>query len=172
MTEIVRNRDVVIFIAGDRQTVIVDQAMVDLGWPGGQGVQWVSSSLQYNVVTFSTGLYGGFMLWGSDESADQYTSMTNQPTTYKYGVMMSGRALMSTSTYEQYTYASRTGGGPLVPIVYHCGDLVYFSKRGFFTNEDELTITHDPLAPGFFVGFVAQIPKVLNSYYLGLQTSI
>jgi len=172
MSEIFRSRDCIVFFKGDSTTVTVDAAMVAGGWPGGQGVQWVGTIGDDRVVTYSNGLYGGFLVWGSDETGDRFTAITNQQTAYRYATMFFGGCLISTSSYERYTYASRIGGGPLVPLVYQPNDPLYFSLRGLFTNEDELTISGSPLAPAFFVGFVAQIPKALNKFFLGVQTSM
>jgi hypothetical protein len=173
MTEILRSRDCIVLFKGDSTTVTVSSAMVAGGWAGGQGVQWVGVSQDDRVVTYSSGLYGGFLVWGSDETGDRYTAMTNQQTTYRYATMFFGGSLISTSTYERYTYASRISG-PLVPLVYSPNDPLYFSLRGLFTNEDELSqqTPSNPLAPAFFVGFVAQIPKAQNNYWLGIQTSM
>src|ERR1700744_678451 len=171
MTEILRSRDVVIFFYGDRQTVTIDQAMVTSGWSGGEVVQWVGASVEDRIVTYSSGLYGGFLVWGSDEVGDRFTAISNQQIAYRYATMFSGGCLISTSTYERYTYASRLAGGPLVPLTYGSNDPLYLSSRGLFTNEDELSqqTPSNPLAPAFFVGFVAQIPKSLNNYWLGVQ---
>lgn len=171
--DIVRSRDCVIFLKGDAHPVAVSDAMVQGGWPGGQAVQWVNSSIDDFVVTYSNGLYGGFLIWGSDETADQYTAMTRNQPVYQQAVMMAGRAVISTSSYERYTYLSRTGGGPLVPLVYQPHDILYFSRRGLWTKEDELSQAPvDPFAPAFFTGFVVQVPKPLNSFFLGIQTSL
>jgi len=174
MTEIARFRDVVVFFKGDTTTVTISSNMVAGGWAGGQGVQWVGTVADDRVVTYSSGLYGGFLLEGSEEVGAKFTAMTDQQTTYRYAVMMFGGALISTSTYEKYTYASRIAGGPLVLLTYNPSDPLYFSLRGLFTNEDELSqqVPSNPLAPAFFVGFVAQIPKALNNYWLGIQTSM
>lgn len=172
MSELFRGRDCVILFAGDRQTVAVDSAMVTGGWPGGQGVQWADASQDVRTVTYSKGLYGGFLVWGSDEAADRYTAMTRQQLVYREATMFSGGCLMMTTSYEQYTYASRIGGGPLVPLVYAANDVLYLSLRGLWTKEDELTLSGDPLAPCFFTGFVAQIPKPSNSFWMGVQTSM
>jgi hypothetical protein len=170
--DIVRSRDCVVFLKGEAPAVVVSNTMLQGGWAGGQGVQWADSALDELVVTYSKGLYGGFLIWGSDESADQYISTTRTQLVYHYAVMMKGRALISTVAYEKYTYASRTGPGPLVPLVYQPHDLLYFSLRGLWTKEDELTLSSDPLAPAFFTGFVAQIPKPNNQFFLGIQTSL
>jgi len=162
----------VVFFRGDSQTVAVSAAMVSGGWPGGQGVQWVDATTDDRVVTYSNGLYGGFLVFGSDEDGDRFTSMTRNQPTYRYATFFSGGALISTSTYEKYTYASRVGGGPLVPIVYKPNDILYFSLRGLWTNEEELTLSGSPLAPAFFTGFVVQIPKSNNNFWLGIQTSL
>ena len=172
MPEIIRGRDCIVFFKGDSQPVIVSQDMINSGWPGGQGVQWVDSSNDERMVTFSSGLYGGFLIWGSDESADQYTAMTKQQLIYKYAVMLSGGCLIATTSYERYTYSSRIGPGPLVPLVYSANDILYLSKRGLWTKEDELTLSGGLMAPAFFTGFVSQVPKSVNSNFLGIQTSM
>jgi hypothetical protein len=170
--DMVRSRDCVVFIKGESHIVGIGAAMLTNGWAGGQGVQWQDSTVDDFVVTYSAGLYGGFMLWGSDESADQFTAMTQNQLVYGTGVMMAGNALISTSSYEKYTYASRIGPGPLVPLVYQPRDILYFSLRGLWTKEDELTLSGSPLAPAFFGGFVAQRPKPNNQFFLGIQTSL
>lgn len=173
MPDILRSRDCTVLFYGDRQTVTVDQAMITGGWPGGQGVRWVNapSGVDDRIVTYSNGLYGGFLVWGSDESGDQFTAMTRQQPYWRYATMFSGGCLISTSSYEKYTYASRLGG-PLVPLIYAPNDILYFSLRGLWTKEDELTLSGDPLAPCFFVGFVAQTPKPVNNFFLGIQTGL
>lgn len=172
MSEIVRSRDCVVFYYGDRQPVTVSSAMVAGGWPGGQGVQWADAGTDIRLVTYSNGLYGGFLVWGSDEPGDRYVSMTKSQVVYATATMFSGGCLMSTTSFERYTWASRTGGGPLVPIVYKINDPLYLSVRGLWTNEDEMTLSLSPFAPCFFTGFVAQLPKANNSYFLGIQTSM
>lgn len=172
MTEIIRSRDCLVFFKGDAYTASVSQAMVQGGWPGGQGVQWVDSPSDERMVTYSKGLYGGFLVWGSDESGDQFTAITRQQVVYRSATIFLGGSLISTSTYEKYTYASRLAGGPLVPLVYKINDPLYFSLRGWWTKEDELSLSFDLLAPCFFTGFVAQLPKADNRYYLGVQTSL
>jgi len=173
MSEIFRSRDCICFFKGDAQTVTVDQAMVTSGWPGGQGVQWVNapSGVDDRIVTYSKGLYGGFLIWGSDEIGDKFTAITRQQPYWRYATMFSGGCLISTTSYEKYTYASRIAG-PLVPLVYSPNDVLYFSLRGLWTKEDELTLSADPLAPAFFTGFVAQVPKASNVYFMGIQTSL
>lgn len=174
MPEIIRARDVIVFFKGDTYTVAVSQDMVNNGWPGGQGVRWVDPPVgeDIRVVTYSDGRYGGFLVWGSDEPGDDFTAMTRQQPHYRYATIFLGGSLISTSTYEKYTYASRVGGGPLVPIVYQENDPLYFSLRGIWTNEDELTLSGNPNAPCFFTGTCAQIPKEINRFFLGIQTSL
>jgi len=170
--DLVRGRDCVVFGKGDTHMVAIDSAMLAGGWAGGQGVQWVDSSTDDPTVTYSSGLYGGFMLWGSDESADQFSAYTRNQLVYHTGVMMAGNAVISTSSYEKYTYASRIGPGPLVPLVYAPKDPLYFSLRGLWTKEDELTLSGSPNAPAFFTGFVLQLPKPVNQFFLGIQASL
>ena len=171
MPELFRSRDCIVYFKGDSETVVVSEEMVQGGWPGGQGVQWVDALIDERVVSYSTGLYGGFLVWGSDEPADRFTAMTRQQPHYQYAVLLTGGCLISTSSYEKYTYASRMGG-PLVPLAYGPNDPLFLSRRGLWTKEDEMTLAGDPLAPAFFTGFVAQVPKASNNFFLGIQTSL
>ena len=98
--------------------------------------------------------------------------MTRNGIVYQTTVMIAGGSLISTSSYERYTWASRTMGGPFVPLVYAPNDVLFMSLRGLWTNEDELFLSGSLLAPAFFAGFVSQIPKVQNNFYLGIQTSM
>ena len=159
MPEIIRARDCVVFHKSDSQTVVVSQAMVNAGWPGGQGVQWSGATADERVVTYSQGLFGGILVWGSNEAGDDFASMTRSQPHYRYATMFTGSVIMATSSYERYTYASRTGGGPLVPLVYSVEDALYFSRRGLWTNEDEMTLAGDPLAPALLVAYTVQVPK-------------
>ncbi len=172
MTEIIRARDCVVFYKGDSTTVVVSDALVKGGWQGGQGVQWAGSVNDERIVTYAQGLFGGFLVWGSDEPGDDFTAMTRNQPHYRFATMFFGGCLISTSTYERYTYASRLAGGPYVPLVYKPNDTLYFSLRGLWTNEDELTFSSGVAAPCPSVGYVAQIPKALNRYYLGIQVSM
>lgn len=172
--EITRNRDVEVLFRGDSYPVSLDSTLLGTGWQGGQGVKWVDSPKDEFIVGPSDGLYGGFLLWGSDESSDVYTAMTGQQVEYGYGILCCGGWLIATRTFEQYTWASRQAG-PLVPITYTVGERLLFSLRGLFTNEDEWTLSGDPRAPnGYYIATVAQAP-VLNARgvpFLTLQTSI
>jgi len=172
--EFPRDRDVYTLFRGDSYTVAVSQDMATQGWQGGQGVKWVDSPQDEFIVTFSDGVYGGFLLWGSNESSDQFTSMTGAQPLYGYGTLCSGGWLIATRTFEQYTYASRIGGGPLIPITYTVGQRFLFSRRGLFTNEDEWSQSPvDPRAPNtFYIGSVVQPPTTDNNEYIVIQTSI
>ena len=170
--EFPRTRDCYTLFKGDAYTVAVDQTMVQQGWQGGQGVMWAASARDEFIVTTSDGLYGGFLLWGSNEDSDQFISMTGQQPLYGYGTLCAGGWIIATRTFEQYTYASRQLG-PLVPLVYTAGIRVRFSLRGFWTVEDEWTLSGDPRAPNdFYIGSVIQPPSTDNNNYLTLQTSI
>lgn len=169
MPEIFRTRDCILWSKRDLTTVVVSNDMVANGWAGGQGVQWFGVVGDERVVTYSEGHFGGYLVWGSDESADQYTAMTRQHLTYQYGVMAFGGSLMATTTYERYTYNSRLSGGPLIALTYTANVPLYLSLRGLWTLEDELSLVSSPLAPAPVAGFAAQIPKSVNSNFLGVQ---
>jgi hypothetical protein len=173
MPELFRTRDVIILFKGDTYTCAVDTNLGVSGWLGGQGCQWETPSRDEFLVSASDGLYAGFFLWGSDESSDQFTSMTLSQPTYHYAVIGAGGWLISTSTYERYTWLSRTGGGPLVPIAYKESDRLMFSLRGYWTKEDEWTLANDPRKPNnYYIAFVAQAPSSLTNGYMTIQTSI
>jgi hypothetical protein len=169
-----RNRDCIILVKGDAYAVAIDSVLAGSGWQGGQGVQWTTPvSAGLPTVTLSTGYYAGFALWGSDEPSDQYISSTRLFPSYRFLVLGAGGWLISTISYEKYTYVSRVGPGPLVPIVYSAGDRLVFSLRGYWTTEDEWTLSGDPRgANDYYIGFVAQVPSVVNSYYMSVQVSI
>lgn len=171
--ELFRTRDVIVFFKGATITVDVTAAAAVSGWRGGQGFQWAPPNGDQLLATPSDGLYGGFALWGSDEPADEFVATTRNQPAYRYTVLGAGGWLIATSSYERYTYASRTFGGPLVPIVYAPSDRLVFSLRGFFTKEDEWTLSGDPRAPNtYFIAFVAQKPVPDRNNYLTIQVSI
>lgn len=171
MSDVLRSRDCVVFFRGDAQTVVISDAMVAGGWPGGQGVQWAASLADERVVTYSNGLYGGFLVWGSDEDGDRSVATTRSQPHYHYATLFTGGSLISTSSYERYTWASRNAG-PLVPLTYRVQDVLYFSLRGLWTKEDEMTLSGHSSAPASYTGFVAQAPKTNNRFFLGIQTSL
>lgn len=177
MPEIVRGRDLILFKKGDHFQVTVSEELSQGGWPGGQGVKWADSSKDEFKVTYSDGICSGFLLWGSDEAGDKFTAMTGNQPYYRFAVMYSGGSFFSTSSYERYTYASRTGGGPLVPIVYNTNDFLFMSLRGLWTKEDEWDLSGDPRGPladqtfvGGLAGMVSQVPSVLNDHFMAIQT--
>ena len=171
--EILRSRDCLVLSKGDAYTTVVSEAMSLGGWIGGQGVQWTTPVNNEPKVDYSDGLYAGFVLWGSDEDADKFTAMTRQYPTYRYAVVGAGGWIISTRAFEKYTYLSRTGGGPLVPIVYSGSDRLVFSLRGFWTTEDEWSLSLDPRAPNnYYIGFVVQPPSPITSDFITIQVSI
>jgi hypothetical protein len=170
--EIPRTRDVIVLTKDLSVPVMVNDTMVSAGWPGGQGVTWAATPDDNFVVTFSDGTYGGFLLWGSNEPADDFTAYTGNQPTYKFGVVCTGTWVISTATYEKYTLESRLIP-PLVPNVYTVGTRLRFSLRGLWTPQDEWTITGDPRAPNnFLVGSIIQAPGPQNNQYLMVQTAI
>jgi hypothetical protein len=168
-----RSRDCIILVKGDAYTVGVEHSFALQGWQGGQGVQWATPLNDQPTVKRSDGFYAGFALWGSNEVADQYTSMTGQFPAYHFLVLGAGGWVIMTSSFEKYTYASRVGPGPLVPLVYQESDRLVFSLRGFWTKEDEWALSGDPRGSNsFYIGFVAQVPNTVTSGFMTIQVSI
>lgn len=176
--EVFRSRDCVVWVKAETLTVTIDPGLILNGWRGGSGVTFTKITEDEILVTQSDGLGGGFLLWGSDESGDQFTGMTQNQPYYGFAVLGMGAWLMATTSFEQYTYASRHSAGPLVPITYNGSDRLFFSLRGYWTNEDEWTLSLDPRAPNDnVVGFIAQTPVLGdegqgNTPYLTIQVSI
>ena len=170
--EIPRTRDVIVLTTDLSFPVVIDDTMAAGGWPGGQAVTWVDSPIDNFVATYSDGTYGGFLLWGSNESADQYVAYTGNQPTYKFGVCCVGTWIISTVAYERYTLESRLLG-PLVANTYTVGDRLRFSLRGLWTPQDEWTISGDSRAPNdFLVGSIIQTPSSDNNFHLMIQTAI
>lgn len=167
-----RTRDCITLYKGDAYPVAISDAMLATGWQGGQGVMWSDSIRDEFQVTFSDGLYGGFCLDGSNESSDQLISLVGSQQAYRYVTFCAGNWVISTRTFERYTWASRQSG-PLAEIAYQPGDRLLFSLRGLWTKEDEWTLSSDPRgANTYYIGSVAQVPSADNSYYMVIQTSI
>jgi hypothetical protein len=170
--ELPRTRDCIVQVKGDTLPVVVHETLVTSGWLGGQGMSWVPSSRDDLLVGVTDGNACGFMLWGSDETSDQYTAMTRNQPYYRSATMCFGGWQIQTGTYERYTYASRVSG-PLVPLVYQSSARLRFSLRGYWTVEDEWSLSGDPRAPNsYYTGYVSQVPSQVSGYYLGVQVSI
>lgn len=171
-TNITRSRDVVTIVKGTANPVVVDQHMIQGGWPGGQAVTWVDSPNDEFLVSYSDGTYGGFLLWGSNESSDQYTAWTKNQPLYGFAILCTGAWVIMTPTYEKYTYQSRQVG-PLVLNSYTVGQRLTFSLRGYFTSQDEWTLSGDPRGSNnYFIGYVVQVPTADLKGYITIQTSI
>jgi hypothetical protein len=165
MPELFRTRDCVVLQKGRTTTVSITDAMAVSGWKGAQGVAWAASTTDGFLVDLSAGEVAGFCLWGSDEVPDEFTAMTRNQPAYKFVVIGFSGWIIMTPTYEQYTLFSRTHPGPLVSIVYTENDPLYFSLRGYWTNEKE-----DPLDEK--TGFVAQIPSSSRNGYMTIQVAL
>ena len=156
MPEVVRSRDLVVYKKGDAFAVAVSPALAVSGWAAGQGAQWYNSNRDELTVCLSDGLAEAFFLWGSDETADKFTSMSRSQPTYKFAVVGMGGWIISTSSFEQYTYATRSLPSP-TPIDYTPSENLFYSLSGRLTNEDEWTLSGDPRAPNSnVVGVVIQ----------------
>ena len=172
MPEQPRTRDCVVLVKGDTFPVVVGDSLVLTGWKGGQGVAWLSTSKDEFIVGPTDGNPCGFILWGSDETSDQFTAMTRNQPYYRFATLCFGGWQLYTTTYERYTYASRQAG-PLVSISYNPSDRLFFSLRGYWTKEDEWTLSGDPRAPNPWTsGYVSHVPSTMTGFYLGVQVAI
>jgi len=169
--EVPRTRDVVVFVSDLTVPVMVDDAMVQAGWVGGTGVRWTQSPDDNFLATFSDGTYGGFLLEGSDEVTDQYTSYTENQRRYCFAVACTGTWIISTIAYEKYTLQSRLVP-PLVFNAYIVGQRLRFSNRGLFTPQNEWHIIDPTKSNDFLIGSIIQAPGPENNYYLTVQTAI
>ena len=168
-----RNRDCVTMHKGDTFPVEIDDALAATGWMGGQGVNWAPIAGDRFLVTKSDGVCVGFLLKGSEESGNGYTAISANQVFYKFATLCAGGWLICTKAFERYTWASRTGGPPLVENTYTENDSLVFSLNGFWTNEDEWTLAGDPRAPNnFYSGFVVQVPTAANDYYITIQVKL
>lgn len=176
------NRDCALFHKGDTMPMRITDAMAASGWEGGTFVKWIDDGSGEPVVGIADGRYCGFAPFGSNESGDRYTAMTGQNPLYKYIAMFFGGNYMATTTYERYTYASRNGAGPLVPLVYRSQQFLYVSENGKITNEDESdpTVNAGQLFPDgspieerfLFFGLCSVPPSAASKFYLYCQTNV
>lgn len=158
-------------------------ALVASGWNGGQCARWVDDGNGFMCLALADGRYCGFMPFGSNESGDQYTALTDSGVTYKYVTLFFGGGIGYTRTYERDSYISRNGGGPLVPLVYMSQSILYVSGNGNITIENESDPLVNPdmvfpdgtaIPPFSFVpfGFCAVPPHAIKTKgYLGFQTT-
>ncbi len=161
-TELVRTRDVVFLLKGDTFPVSLSPTLAAQEWSGGQGVAWESEF----VVGRSDGNPSGFLILGSDEPSDWYTSLSRSQSTYKRAVMGLGGWVCGFRVFETTTWASRQVNGN-TPIAYAKNQTLYYSLRGLLTSEDEWTLSGDPRGPNPFpVGFVVRVPSASTEHYL------
>lgn len=163
-------RDLVVHVKGDTVPVAMTSQLALSGWAGGQAMEWAAPSGEDLTVRASDGFASGFMLWGSNETSDNHTSMTRNQLYYGFATMCLGGWFIDTLTFERYTYASRQAG-PLVPLVYKPETPLKFSLTGKWTPEDELDLSGNPRGPNPNVyGYVTRIPSTWSDGYLGVQT--
>lgn len=161
-----RTRDLVVFKKGDSFSVAVSPSLAISGWSGGQGACWYDNGRDELAVTLSDGLAQVFLLWGSDEVSDRYTSSSGQQPAYRFAVVAMGGWIVSTTSFERYTYATRALPVP-TPITYQPSEDLFYSLSGKLTNEDEWSLSGDPRAPNNnVVGVVIQAPSAATSDYI------
>lgn len=181
-TDYLNAREVAVFHKGDSMPVKIDADMAARGWLGGTFVKWVDDGTGQPCVTIADGRYCGFTPWGSNEPADQYNSMTQTNPKNGFITLFFGGNFMATSSYERYTYISRHGPGPLVPLVYAPQDFLYVSENGLITNQDESNPAVNPghafpngdpiVIPFLYFGLCSVPPSALTGWKLACQTNV
>lgn len=169
------------FHKGDTMPIKISAALAARGWVGGSFVRWVDDGSGEPCVDIANGTYCGFFPFGSNESADQYTAITQSNPKYKIASMFFGGNFLATISYERYTYASRHAG-PLVPLVYKVQQFLYVSENGLLTNEDESAPAVNPgglfpdgtpiTTPFLYFGICSLPPSAVTNNYLYCQTNV
>lgn len=182
LNEYITTRNCSIFHKGDSMPMKIDAALAAKGWAGGTFVKWTDDGTGEPCVTLADGRYCGFTPWGSNEVADQYTSMTQTFPKNRFITMFFGGNYLATSTYERYTWLSRHGIGPVTPLVYQPQDFLYVSENGIITNQDESDLAVNPT--GLFpdgspilvrflqFGLCSLPPSAATDMYLYAQTNV
>ena len=175
------NRDLVVQRKGVTVPVKIDSSLIASGWQGGQLGRWVDDPTGDPTVSIADGRYAGIFLWGSNETADQYTSMTDSFRRYGYTVLLWSSNWFYTRVYERYGYMARHSLGPNVPLVYNPGEAIFVSENGKITKENESDFSlypphsfpnGDPIVVPFNnFGFLATAPKPATNDYISVQTS-
>jgi hypothetical protein len=174
-------RDCSIFHKGDSMPMRINAAMAARGWRGGTFVRWIDDGTGDPCVTIADGRYCGFTPWGSNETADQYTSMTQTFPRNLFITLLFGGNYLATSTFETQTYAARHGGPPAA-LVYTAQQFLYVSENGLITNQDESDIAVNPghLFPDgtpivdrfLYFGIVSVPPSALTENRILVQTNV
>lgn len=174
-------RDLVLLHKGDSITVKIDAALAASGWEGGQFARWTDDGSGELCVTIANGEYCGFMPFGSAETGDRYTSLTDSDVTYDKLVLYFGGNIFYTRVYETETYISRNGLGPTAYLTYEPNQKLYVSENGKITNQDESDLAVNPtgnfpdgtpITEAFqFFGIVAVPPSSATRDYLAVQTN-
>ena len=176
------NRDYAALHKGDSLPVKINAALAASGWAGSQFVRWIDDGSGEPCVTLADGRYCGFLPFGSNESGDQYTSITATATTYRSTTMFFGGNIGFSRIFETETYESRHGG-PLALQVYSVQRALYVSENGKITTENEsdpavnpglLFPDGTPITANSFVFFgIVMVPPhaTRTNNYLGIQTN-
>lgn len=163
-----KSRDLNVYLKGKTTTVAIQPALQQAGWTGGSGLQWADGPSL--TVGQSDGVRGaGLALWGSNESSDAWTSLSGSAIAYGFVVVGSGSWIVSTKSFELYTWDSRQAG-PLVPLVYTARARLRWSLRGLLTIEDEWDESGDPRGPN--PNIVGQVIQRLPTDFLTVSLSL
>lgn len=140
LDEYLSSRDCLLFHKGDSMPMRISANLARVGWDGGCFVRWIDDGSGIPCLEKADGRYCGFLPFGSNEVADQLTSLSGQNPHYGYVSLYYGGNYIGTRTFERFSYASRHGG-PLEELVYTPQSYLFVSENGKITIEDE----SDPL---------------------------
>lgn len=173
-----RTRDCIALVTDLAFPVEIDEVLATRGFVGGSCCRWIPTGSDTFRVTVSDGTYGGFFLWGSRESADNFSAYTQNQEVHRFATVGVGTWVISTVAYERYTLRSRLTP-PLVEHVYEVGQRLKLSNRGLWYpaadgSDDEWNIVPNELGTEnpYLVGMIVQRPTAENNFHLMVQTSL
>jgi hypothetical protein len=176
----VLDRDLVLLHKGASMPVKISTSLIQTGWAGGEFARWVDDGSGRLCVDRADGRFCGFFAFGSSESGDQYTALTNQNTRYGFAVLFFDNTILATRTFERYGYMARHALGPMTPLTYAAQKPLYVSENGKFTLEDESSADYpahtfpdgSPIVVPFnSVGIVILPPTSATKGYLYAHTN-
>lgn len=176
-----QDRDLIMVHPGDSMPAKAVNALLRVGWLGGNFCRWVDGGDGQPTIDIADGRYCGFFRYGSNEQYEKYSVTQYSNLEYGYAVFGFGGNFVYTRIYERYGYLARHVLGPMAPLVYTANQYLYVSENGKITPEDESDFgifpphtfpNGDPITSRFvFFGVCAVPPSTITNQYLATQTN-